>query len=140
MDLQQFQALTALSPPRRALMGKDLADRTPRTLIRGYTAERYHFHAYLDEAGVIHRVVYSDYDELLLHATEDRIESNDQYAPTKRVYPDASDFEFCAKLLAAGVPLAFHIYDTKRPLRDACQGKRVEQLTSSRSASLRRLV
>lgn len=139
MDQQHFQELTGLLPARHTLTGRDLANRTPRTLIWGYTAERYHFHAYLDEAGVIQRVVYSDADELLLHTSEDRIESNEQYAPSQRVYPEASDFEFCSRLLAAGVPLAFHRYETGRQPDETDGCKRLEDLRPRNSAPLGRV-
>jgi hypothetical protein len=83
-----------------------LTNKTPRTLIYGYTCDRDTFELIL-LAG--HEPCFSLYiDEKLIfmgcHIEPDRC------VPDKRIYPAKSDFEFCSILKSHGVYLSFTTY------------------------------
>ena len=93
-----------------------------RTLIYGYTCERETFHTYIKD-GEIHTIVYSfNYDFFSsseeAHPTDMReikVSRNEQYIPDKRIYPEASDYLFCALLNSRGVDLPFTSFNENRP-------------------------
>lgn len=129
MNQIEFEAFQKARIAPAVIRGADLTDRTPRTLIYGYTAERATFHVYLDEAGEIRRVIY-DHDGFIVDAdTEADLERRAfDYAPTKRAYPERCDLEFCQLLERADVNLSFTGFDETRAGPSLWHGKRVEQL------------
>lgn len=130
MTPEQYASL-AESPTPQAVIGvADLVDKTPRTLIYGYTPERATFHVYLGTDGLIHVLTYnegfapegSDIVPFLVQGhsagPSGGLTDNAGYVPSKRVYPAASDFEFCTLLARHGVSPCFTTY-TPRPTADA---------------------
>jgi hypothetical protein len=83
---------------------KDLKNQSERTLIYGYTVKRETFHIYIKEHE-IHKYIY-DYEENLILYKSGRFQSH-EFIPSKRIYPSASDFEFCEFLIKLGCSLPF---------------------------------
>lgn len=88
-----------------------LSDKTPRTLLLGYTCERETWHVYLGADRALHRVVYSD-SMLLSHTT--KFERDEDLIPDKRLYPEACDFETCRILAGMSVSLPFTTFGQGR--------------------------
>lgn len=125
-EYAQIQKLPTSAP--KVLTGQDLGNKTPRTLLWGYTTDRYSFHVYLDEHAVIHKVIYLYDDTLVLHLTESNIESNEGWVPSKRLYPEACDAEFCRLLIERGLQLPFTAYNETRELGHSFYGKKKAEL------------
>lgn len=106
-----------------------LADRTPRTLLYGYTCERNSFHVYLDEDRYIHRVIY-DYDKLVI-AHDYALELPAELCvPDKRIYAEHSDYEFCLVLHHMGLHLPFTTFNEVKAVGPLWRGARFEALSS----------
>lgn len=107
MDLQ-FKEI----PPIRV---EDLFDKTDRTLLYGYTCGRDTFHVYVKDMK-IHAVTYiTDYKNNAPNfMAEISVNSNEDYLPDKRLYPEACDYEFCEKLKKLGCHLPFTIWSDGR--------------------------
>lgn len=114
MDRIAFEALKRESAaPERVININDLKDKTPRTLLYGYTADRDTWHVYINEhSDEIMTVVYQGKgrDMSLL-----RIEENCAYIPNKRLYPSCCDFEFCKLLKREGLFLPFTTWTDRAP-------------------------
>lgn len=113
------------------LRGQDLSDQTPRTLLWGYTSSYHSFHVYLDEQGIVHKVVYVNTGKagvLLAHQTQDEIAEAAEYVPDKWTYPEACDQEFCAKLMEGGARLRFAADIPGTPTSPVFRGERLERL------------
>lgn len=110
--------------------GSDLANKAPRTLIYGYTCDRDTFHVYLDERGVLNRVIYNSDGFLLSHADESTPLAAYEYSPEKRAYPEACDLAFCGLLKQAGVEIPFTTFNESRVLA-TWYGKRKEDLIAA---------
>jgi hypothetical protein len=91
-----------------------------RTLIYGYTCNRDTFHIYLQHGG-IHRVVYSPPSvneekitrQIFMYETNTWMHA--EFAvPNKRVYPAASDFDFCMLLTSKGIHIPFTVMDNRK--------------------------
>lgn len=131
MNKDQFTQLQSAKPARKFILGgADLLNKTPRTLLYGYTADSYFFHVYLDENGIIQKLVYAGATNpmLIVHETEARVDSNESYVPNKRLYPEMCDFTFCELLHARGVNLQFAAYNEERDLSKAFHGKTLAEL------------
>lgn len=132
MNHEQFKQLQA-APHETNLLGiDDLANRTPRTLIFGYTVDRDTFHVYLGADGLIHILLYSELwapedsnDDrprflILSHTVGENggVTDNARFTPSKRIYPESCDLEFCQVLRRYSVNLPFTTYsensDAKR--------------------------
>jgi hypothetical protein len=107
------------------ISGAQLQNKTARTLIYGYTADRSTFHLYLDDSGVLNRVIY-DRDKLLLEHLKGEF-APEVCVPDSRAYPDASDLEFCKILFRAGQNIPFTTFQDKRERRDF-YGHKVDDL------------
>lgn len=103
MNLREFEKLNKVQKEKRPLLTIDgLTNKEDRTLLYGYTCEREAWHVYV-KGNVIHTVVYpysSNIESVV-------VESNQEYVPDKRLYPERCDFEFCALLKQKGVYLPF---------------------------------
>ena len=88
-----------------------------RTLLYGYTCDRKTFHVYLKNEK-IHTVIYSvDYsmeNPKPICMTEMLVESNEDYIPDKRLYPETCDYMFCVLLKSAGIYLPFTGFNKNR--------------------------
>ena len=116
MTETEYQALCR-KPERAVLSATDLQDKTPRTLLYGYTTARDTFHVYLDPLGCIHVLVYCDITRLPLTHTAGPaggVSRNEDYVPDKRLYPERCDAEFCRLLTRVGVTLPFTTFDATR--------------------------
>lgn len=99
----------------------DLYNLNDRTLLYGYTCDRETLHVYLKDGG-IHTVIYklrgfndgiADYD-----IREVNVKSNEDYVQSKRLYPNACDFEFCKLLKARGIYLSFTTFEDEWAKKD----------------------
>ena len=109
---KQYEELT--SKPYEIIVS--LSNRTPRTLLYGYTCARDTYHVYLDEEGCVNKYIYDYYNKTLLHKKY-KILTNLQLIeliPDKRVYPESTDYEFLEILLENQVYIPFTCYDEER--------------------------
>ena len=107
MNQLQFQILGKVeSIP--VVIGLDDIDKTPRTLLYGYTCDRNTWHVYV-YGDHINRFVYQFNGETILHNAE-HFWVPRLLIPDKRLYPQYCDFLFCEKLKALGVSLPFTNY------------------------------
>ena len=129
MNKSQYEALSKADLKIIRLTGKDLIDKTPRTLIWGFTCSRNSFHIYLDSDGIIHKVVYSYPDNIIYHfSTEDIGIKPEDCSPDKRIYPEASDMEFCECLKNLDIHLSFTTFNEARDLTQKFHGLKIEEL------------
>ena len=105
MNKAQYESLCRLEQAPRTVSAEDLSDKSPRTLIYGCMLDRETFHLYLTKSQKLVKVVY-DSDGILLQKQNGPLELKD-CVPSKRVFPERSDQEFCRLLLAAGVSIPF---------------------------------
>lgn len=87
-----------------------LKDRRERTLLYGYNLDRTTVHVYLKD-GVIHYYHYDHNDIQIAYCSCTRMHAQ-SLVPTKRLYPEVCDFEFCTVLASMGVHLPFTTYGT----------------------------
>jgi hypothetical protein len=117
MTPTEFEELKSASRSPAVICAAQLTNKTPRTLVYGYTLERQAFHVYLGHDGVIHVLVYRDLhtrDEsprflVLSHSGPEGLEtkSNHRYLPSKRAYPESCDLEFCKLLQETDAKISF---------------------------------
>lgn len=81
----------------------DLIDQSDRTLMYGYEIDRSDVHVFIRD-GVLKLLCY-DGDEILFKQTH--MLDIDRCSPSKRVYPDATDYEFAVLMKNLGYPLTF---------------------------------
>lgn len=125
MTPSELAALAHLKPVVHVVRAADLNDRTPRTLLLGYTCDRDTWHVYLDDVGVINVLHYRETRDasgnpvyfVEQHLRGDEVPHNEAYIPDKRLYPESCDAEFCGLLVQAGVQLPFTTYDDKNHAR-----------------------
>lgn len=117
-QLEIIQAEVVESAP--TVSAKEIFNHQPRTLLWGYTCDRDSFHVYLDGMGFIHRVTYmktSGEDVLLSHVKGTELEAK-LLVPNKRVYPEATDFEFAKLLKEKGIEVTYTNYQEDREESD----------------------
>lgn len=125
MNEGQYARLAMGMPKRISL--ENLEDRSPRTLVYGYTCSRDTWHVYLNEEGKFVWVMY-DHDGFLIDSSiTDDVAPRD-CVPNKRIYPAKSDFEFCLRLMHSGEELPFTTFEPAEPLQ--FYGKRLEELVA----------
>lgn len=118
MNQQQFEALKNVE--NLILSGSHLQDKTPRTLLYGYTCSRDDWHVYLDHSGEIQAVIYAHKDSPVQKV---KITENRQFVPDKRLYPEHCDFEFCSLLAHRGIHLPFTYPTFENQRNEAFVGK-----------------
>lgn len=131
MDREQYEKLTRFEPKVSAEL---LEDKQDRTLLFGFTLKRHTHHVYLQN-GVLHLLVYrwsKEGEKPVLHHEEGEIEAY-RLVPSKRLYPEKCDYEFCKILCSMDLQLPFtsfsddwpepsrprlmhHIYDKEKEL------------------------
>ncbi|HUS50109.1 MAG TPA: hypothetical protein VMZ91_08080 [Candidatus Paceibacterota bacterium] len=90
----------------------DLKNQKDRTLVYGYDLERNTFHLYLKD-NLFHRIIYNDKISDKIPTTiidEDyNLENIELHGciPSKRVYPECSDSDFCKILISRGICVPF---------------------------------
>ena len=108
MNIDQFQTIQNLSL-NPTINVKALSDKKERTLLYGYMLSRDTFHVYIRN-GILHKVIYDgESHEAKLYESGEAI-SLDGIVPSKRLYPECCDFEFCELLVKAGVDLRFTVW------------------------------
>lgn len=90
----------------------DLKNMDDRTLIWGYDLERNSFHLYIKDKKFF-KVRYS-YPDVLIDSTQGYTIDAMDCVPSKRIYPEASDLEFCEILMERGISLPFTTFDETR--------------------------
>jgi len=92
----------------------ELRDKTPRTLLYGYTCNRDTWHVYLDKNEQINLAVYegSRTGNYISHSTKMKFEAH-SLIPNKRVYPAACDLEFCELLKSKGIEIPYTTYQKR---------------------------
>lgn len=113
IEFEQVRSYMQLSKHSH-ILGHDLKNQKPRTLIYGYNIERETFHVFLDERGYIRIYYYDHNNKILSNYNEIDEYSNFHYVPNKRVYPESCDFEFCTLLCQHGVDIPFTAFDSIR--------------------------
>ncbi|MCC5613256.1 hypothetical protein LC612_42910 [Nostoc sp. CHAB 5834] len=120
-----------LNQARESVLTVDsLTDKSPRTLLYGYTTDRYTWHVYLNEYGKIVRLLTA-YSGFILFESDEPPASNRDYIPSKRLYGESCDFEFCRLLKGHDVPLPFTTFSVN-------DDKARKEATGSNYASLTR--
>ena len=123
MNLNEFDNLKKIEKTKETVISaKDILNDSlcDRTLLYGYTCDRSTFHVYLKE-GLIHTITYKiDYSgEIGNHKPVDMkeicVESNRDYIPDKRLYPECCDFYFCKLLKEKNIYLPFTTFNHERP-------------------------
>jgi len=114
MDKQQYEDLIKASgKPPETISIEDVMLWEPRTLLWGYTPDRYSHHVYIanDE---LHCYVYDGRTnpDTIFYKSE-TLQLSD-IAPKKRLYPEACDYRFCLQLKKLGVYLPFTTFNEKR--------------------------
>lgn len=93
------------------VLAEHLINKNPRTLLYGYNLARDTWHVYLGNDGVIHTVKYEYKGE----PQEVEVTVNEDYIPSKRLYPEACDAEFCTLLMKNQINLPFTTFSSERP-------------------------
>lgn len=112
MNTKEFRILQSLGKTNQLISVDDLLQKSDRTLLYGFTCERHTWHVYLKEKQ-IYTVVYK-YQE---SPREVKVETNEQFAPDKRLYPERCDYEFCKLLKEQGVYLPFTTWNESVELK-----------------------
>lgn len=126
MNEAQLDALKSYHPSSKPRMGP--LDDTTRTLLYGYDAynadlSTQTFHVFQHE-GKLHQVRYKPvaFDKgkvveatAVSHQVGDTLPVEDM-VPTKRLYPEMCDFEFCKMLIEKGMTLPFTNFNHERRL------------------------
>ena len=120
MTPDEYAVLTAPIPKVTPTINiKDLENKSPRTLLWGYTSCRESHHVYIAD-GRIHLHVYLGSDDPNVAPAgnyRSGILPLKDVVPDKRLYPEACDAEFCRILKDWGVYLPFttwHIRESKQ--------------------------
>ena len=111
MKHEEFLELLQISAEPQSISLSDLHYRSDRTLIYGYYPNRTTFHLYLKDKK-FHVVTY-DGDKVLNYQHGYSLLIED-CVPTKRIYPECCDAEFCGKLLRRGKSLPFTTFNPDR--------------------------
>ena len=81
-----------------------------KTLLYGYTCERDTFHVYIKNEQIYTVVYQNEYYRGVIkpiNMRQVKINSNRDYIPDKRLYPERCDYNFCKLLKERGVHLPF---------------------------------
>lgn len=125
MDIDEYNCLRKFMPDSNKISGSSLQNATARTLVWGYTLDRNSFHVYLDEFGVIHRVIYDHQNIVLSHDEGEFLPES--LSPDKRAYPEACDYEFCRLMASLDNGLCFTTFNENRE-KTRYHGKVISEL------------
>jgi len=127
MNKEQYEQFQNEDADLHVVSLDDLADKNPRTLLYGYDVDRSTFHVYIDPVdGDIHVLKYvttgpiaAEQVLVLKHTNgiSGGVSSNDDFVPSKRLYPESCDMEFCQLLRRQGVSLPFTTFSDSGPAR-----------------------
>lgn len=112
----------ALQKTESTLISADLLrNKSARTLLYGYTLERDTWHVYLDENGKIQTVKYGYGEDAPINAIN--VSWNEEYIPSKRLYAEKCDFEFCSLLKQHNITLNFTTANFEKEFNDQYHGR-----------------
>lgn len=105
-EYDTVHAHSAPEPEEPKLTAQEFAGSGDRTLLYGYTVERYTHHVYLKD-GKLHVYIYRgvpkpEEDKLVSFISGRTIYASDT-VPSKRAYPQYSDAAFCHRLISLGL-------------------------------------
>lgn len=126
MNKEQYRTLECSTQKKDEVSIDELIDRSDRTLIYGYTIDRETFHLYL-ENGQFNLAIYDAYDCLVKSARGKAQMSVSDCRPSKRAYPERSDFEFAMLMKKKEANITFTTF-SKVNKEGRFHGKRVEEL------------
>jgi hypothetical protein len=92
-----------------------LKNQEDRTLLWGYTTERDSWHVYLED-GRIKLYTYG-YPDKEIRSLDKTLYFPEELIPSKRLYPEACDFEFCQLLMSMGASLPFTGFNKDRQIQ-----------------------
>lgn len=118
MTEKEYESFNGKDPLKKVITPRCLSNQKNRTLLYGYTLERDTFHVYLF-GGVIYRIVYKSHidhsHDIIDFKCSSSFVNNGQFIPSKRLYPERCDYEFCTLLRNAGERLPFTAYYNNIP-------------------------
>ena len=123
MNRMEYEMLEDIETEKeRVICAEDLgSNMRDRTLMYGYTCARDTFHVYLKN-GEIHIVIYDDdYSNRVKkpkNMREVKAESNYDFIPDKRLYPECCDYDFCRLLKLKGIHLPFTCWSENNEPKD----------------------
>lgn len=110
MTEEEMNQLRMITPVNDVVNIQHLNNKEPRTLLFGYDTDRTTIHVYICPiSNEIRTITYGSYTHNMPRFRI--IHSNEDYVPTKRIYPHKSDFEFCKLLAERATPMAFANYE-----------------------------
>lgn len=114
MNKQQYETLRKPAEIVPTIDVQDALSYIPGdgTLLWGYTCDRNSFHVYL-EGGQLHRVIY-DHDRNVLDYIHGQTLDARLLHPNKRVYPEATSYDFIVALRNAGERPSLTTFNEKR--------------------------
>lgn len=92
-----------------------------RTLLYGYTCNRETFHVYLKNMKIYVVVYNNDYSGEIIKPINMRrivVNSNHDYVPDKRLYPERCDYIFCQRLRMRDIELPFTSWNNSIETKD----------------------
>lgn len=118
MTKEQYDVISAINPETTLQdIVKLLKNQDDRTLLYGYTVARYTVHIYLKD-GSVYGVAYKRYDITDSGGIIIDTSSIANIIPSKRTYPECSDYEFCMLLKKAGYYVSYTTYDDNHTMRE----------------------
>ena len=112
MKKEWFDKLSEVGKANEAIIG--IQELRPyiynRTLLYGYTCERETFHVYLKDQkiyAVAYEKEFSRGTPKPKNRRQIEVQSNHDYVPDKRLYPERCDYHFCCALKEKGIHLPF---------------------------------
>jgi len=114
MNIEQYNILRAARDEDK-LHAADFAAGGERTLVYGYTVERYTFHVYLKDS-LLHRHVY-DGQRTIAHRSGPALDIWD-VNPGKRAYPERCDYDFIRAFESMGGTMSFTHFNEEAELAE----------------------
>jgi len=112
MRKEWFEKLSEIDKANETIIG--IQELRPyiynRTLLYGYTCERETFHVYLKDQKtytVVYKTDYSRGAPMPKNMRQIEVNSNRDFVPDKRLYPERCDYHFCRALKERGIDLPF---------------------------------
>jgi|ERR1035437_8890995 hypothetical protein len=107
---EEFQKLVE-QPEQSINITQFLFDKNDRTLLYGYTTDRYSFHVYIEDGEIV-KHIYNTIQTLFVCRRAAHILST--LVPNKRVYPETCDADFCYLLRSHGIRIPFTTFNDDR--------------------------
>ena len=105
MNKTEYEQLKKSNSQQKIISIDDLKDDSDRTLLYGYTCSRNTWHVYIENKKIYVVVYEFEGEPMWLN-----VESNYEFVPDKRLYPERCDYDFCRLLKNSGVELPFTVW------------------------------